>query len=121
VIALLLAGCADGGAAPGEATFTAVRDEILVPSCGFSSCHGTATGELLIDATGTWEALVDVPSAAAPGEVLVVPGDPDGSYLVKKLEGAPGIAGLRMPQGGQLDDADLELIREWIARGAADD
>ena len=49
----------------------------------------------------------------------VEPGDPDNSYLIQKLEGAPGIMGSRMPQGGPfLDQATVDMIRQWIMDGA---
>ena len=48
---LLLVACAgeadksDTGETDGTpATFVEVRDEVLVPSCGFGSCHGAAAG-----------------------------------------------------------------------------
>src|SRR5687767_13044201 len=95
------AGCGDKGGADtaggADATFTAVRDEVLLPSCAFSSCHGSGTGGLTLDEAGAYDAIVEAPSVGAPGEVLVVPGDPDASYLLSKLEGDPGIVGDRMP------------------------
>jgi hypothetical protein len=52
----------------------------------------------------------------------VNPGDPDASYLVRKLEGAPGISGDRMPLGGApLGAALIADVRAWIAAGAAND
>ena len=65
--------------------------------------------------------LVDVASTAKDGAVLVVPGDPEGSYLVQKLEGAAGIEGDKMPQNGELEADRLQLIEDWIAAGALDD
>ena len=122
---LLIAGCGKDGdtaAAVGDTSFSSIRDEILVPSCGFASCHGAGAGDLTLDAEGAYAALVDVPSAAVTGEILVIPGDADGSYLVQKLEDASGIAGEGMPPGGQLLDADkIARVRGWISEGAADD
>jgi hypothetical protein len=50
----------------------------------------------------------------------VIAGNPSGSYLVQKLEGAPDIVGLRMPRNGPpfLTDAQVALIRQWIQNGA---
>lgn len=46
-------------------------------------------------------------------------GDPDASYLVRKLEGAAGITGARMPLGGPpLDPALIANVRAWITAGA---
>ena len=111
-LAVLLAGCGDkedSGAA--ELTFTEI-DERLMQSCGFSSCHGDggSEGGLALDGTSAdHDALVGVESTAAAGEILVIAGDADGSYLIKKLEGADGISGDPMPPSGSLDQS-LSLI-----------
>ena len=44
--------------------------------------------------------LVNVPSRGKAGATLVIPGDPDNSYLIQKLEGRSDIAGSRMPLNG---------------------
>lgn len=109
----------DGVDAP---TFTEVYDTILKPSCAISTCHSVGSGNgMELDDAGAWAALVDAPSLGAPGEILVVASDPDGSYLIQKMEGATGIAGSPMPPpfGGQ-DPADVQALRDWIAAGALD-
>jgi hypothetical protein len=61
--------------------------------------------------------LVDVPATSEPFP-RVDPGNPDGSYLVIKLEGRQSV-GDRMPQtGASLDSIDLTNIRNWISQGA---
>ena len=63
--------------------------------------------------------LVSVRAESEPF-LRVVPGDPDGSYLVRKLEGRQSV-GDRMPQtGAPLDSIDLANIRNWISQGAPD-
>jgi len=54
--------------------------------------------------------------------VLVIPGDPESSYLVRKLEGRD-INGLRMPRNGPpyLTDGQITVIRRWIEIGAPRD
>ena len=48
-----------------------------------------------------------------------MPGDANGSYLIHKLEGRSDIVGSRMPLGGPfLAQADIDVIRTWIAQGA---
>jgi hypothetical protein len=66
---------------------------------------------------------VGVASAAKPDAVRVIPGDPDNSYLVRKLEGGPNIVGERMPRTGgpYLTDGQMLVIRQWIRRGANND
>ncbi len=63
--------------------------------------------------------------AAVRGMFEVVPGRPDTSYIVWKLEGqgpnGEPITGQRMPQGGAaMDPRDIGLIRTWILDGALD-
>jgi len=49
----------------------------------------------------------------------VVPGDPDASFLIQKLQGADGLLGERMPDGGPyLSTATVNVIRQWIQDGA---
>jgi hypothetical protein len=49
----------------------------------------------------------------------VEPGNPDDSYLIRKLEGGPNISGGQMPLGGPaLDQATINQIRDWITAGA---
>jgi hypothetical protein len=98
--------------------FDTLEQEIFVPSCGFSSCHGTGTGDLIIATGETYDALVGVPSSAEPDQVLVVPGDAEASYLVAKLEGRAEV-GDAMPPGGEgLDEESLDRIWAWIEAGA---
>lgn len=89
--------------------------------CTDGACHGSAQGGLTLTSTASvsYANLVGVPSPTS-GEIRVIPGDAQNSYLVKKLEGrqAPG-QGARMPLGGSaLDQTDLTNIRRWIDQGA---
>lgn len=84
--------------------------------CTASGCHG-APGEAGLNlATAPYAALVNVPSTQT-GEIRVIPGNANDSYLVKKLEGRASV-GVRMPVGGSLGSADLQNIRNWINQGA---
>jgi hypothetical protein len=59
-----------------------------------------------------------VPSGEQPSLQRVEPGDPNNSYLIQKLEGTAG-TGRRMPLNGTpLAQADINVIRQWIAEGA---
>lgn len=94
------------------------------PAC--SSCHvaggaAAATGLFLNDAATAYASLVSRGSRLKPGETLVIPGDPDSSYIVRKLEGGPNINGLRMPRttGPFLTEGQMIVIRRWIKEGAA--
>ena len=61
-----------------------------------------------------------MPSRLKPGAIRVIPGDPDNSYLVHKVEGRPGIVGLRMPFSGPpfLSDGQILILKRWIELGA---
>jgi hypothetical protein len=73
-----------------------------------------------LKAGSAYASLVNVASSGKPGATRVIPGNPSGSYLIQKLEGAPDIVGLRMPRNGPpyLTDAQIALIRQWIQNGA---
>jgi hypothetical protein len=113
---VLLAGCDDhlfpALAGSSGSDWCGILDESCV------SCHSAAgkAGGLDLE-TDAHAALVDVASSAGP--VLVVPGDPDASFLMAKLEGelAAGQGG-PMPPSGPLPAEQIELIRQWIADGA---
>ncbi len=54
------------------------------------------------------------------GDAAIVAGKPDESHLLKQIEKVDGKAA--MPKkGAPLSDADIELVRRWIAEGAVDD
>ena len=92
-----------------------------------ASCHTdvgrTPSAGLNLKDGASFASLVGRPSARKPGATFVVPGDPDGSYLIQKLEGRTDIVGSRMPLGGPpyLTDGQLLVLRRWIALGAKND
>jgi hypothetical protein len=71
----------------------------------------------------SYAALVGRASVAKAGATLVAPGDPDNSYLIHKVEGAPTIVGVRMPRGAGpfLTTGQISIIRRWIQLGAKND
>ena len=106
---------AEGG--PSEpATWEEVRDDVLAPSCGFSSCHTPpGSAQFGVDNETAEDEWVNVESVNKPGAILVVPGDADASYLIQKMEGADGISDDPMPPpAGGLDAAKIERVRSWI-------
>ena len=63
--------------------------------------------------------LINIPSPRNPNLIRVVPGDPDASFLIQKLQGTDGLLGDRMPDGGPyLTTATVNVIRQWIQDGA---
>jgi hypothetical protein len=105
--------------------FAKIERTIFKMSCTTASCHGAAgAGGLMLTPGVAAANLVGVPAsnpvAAAAGLLRVAPGDPDRSFLLRKLEGALDAGeGDGMPQvGSQLPAQRIELIRRWIAAGA---
>jgi len=112
-----------------EPTFASIQREIFesTDSAGRSactSCHSNTgrapSGGLNLNHDVAYEQLVAATSRAKPGAVRIIPGDPDNSYLIQKLEGAAGIVGRRMPQNGPpyLTDGQILIVRRWITIGA---
>jgi hypothetical protein len=109
----------DGGAGgPLDPTFASIQGNIFTPIC--ISCHAGAGAPqgLRLDDANSYALLVGVASSEQLSLERVAPGDPDNSYLIKKLEGTAAVGG-RMPLGGTpLARADIEVIRQWITEGA---
>ena len=108
---------------PGDVAvpFELIQDNVLTPSCTQSQCHNSldAAGGLDLSPGLAREAMVDQPSFARPARTLVVPGDPDSSYLIAKLVEAGDREGVRMPQSAPpLAKCQIDMIRGWISSGA---
>ena len=112
-----------------EPTFASVQTQIFetTDSAGrvaCTNCHTnigrTPSGGLNLVHDLAYDQIVNVPSARKPGAIRIIPGDPENSYLVQKLEGRPGIVGLRMPFSGApfLTDGQMLILKRWIAIGA---
>lgn len=115
----------NGGGDPVDptATLTRVQTEVFTPSCATLGCHDLVgqQAQLVLTEARAYDATVGQPSTQMPSLMRVAPGDPDSSYLLRKLTGA-GITGSRMPFGAPpLDDAKIRLVRDWIRRGAPRD
>ncbi len=57
----------------------------------------------------------EAPSAEVPEAKLIVPGDPGGSYLMKKVRREDGIAGKPMPPGKALAAEEIQVLETWIS------
>lgn len=108
--AALLAGCLgddgslDGASGPGGSPSEVL--EILERTCG--DCHGAnSTGDGGFDEVADLKALVDLG--------LVVPNDPEGSYLLRRMEfgDMPPLGSDPRPTAGE-----IATLRQWIAAGA---
>lgn len=123
--------CADGASCAGgtcvscgpEVSFAADIQPIFTRSCAVSRCHSGARPQasLSLEAGRAWAELVNVP-ASCGGHILVVPGSEADSYLMNKLLGVGMCSGSQMPKRDEaLPAAEIELVRAWICRGAAND
>jgi len=89
--------------------------------CAIPDCHGGGNVQygLRLDPGFSAGNLINVPSPRNANLIRVVPGDPDASFLIQKLQGADGLLGDRMPDGGPyLTTATINVIRQWIQNGA---
>ena len=96
----------------------ATVDAVFETSCGRSTCHNAAdlAGNLDLVSPGVAERTVGVAvsNADCSTQTLVIAGDPDGSYLLRKIVNAPGICGAQMPIEMPLDPTDTAVIEQWI-------
>jgi hypothetical protein len=85
--------------------------EILAEAC--SDCH--PAGDDLDLETAPFDRLIA--DKGETGVPMLVPGDPDGSYLMRKILGAPGIAGDPMPPPEDAEPLTAEqvtVLRSYI-------
>ena len=112
-----------------EPTFSSVQSQIFetTDSAGRVACTNCHTNVGRNPAGGmnlvhdlAYDQIVNVPSRGQPRATRVIPGDPENSYLVRKLEGLPDLVGLRMPFSGApvLTDGQISILKRWIAIGA---
>lgn len=96
-----------------------IESDVFAKSCAQTSCHkgGSSAGDLNLEGK-TFARLVNGKTTVT-GEVIVVPGKPDASLLMKRLKVVSPYT--VMPPTEALDAERLELVRSWIAAGAKDD
>lgn len=106
-----------------SATFTRVQAVVFTPNCAAAGCHSSLSPQegMSLAAGAAYGSIVRVPSVERPDLARVEPGDPDRSYLVKKLRGDPDITGVRMPNGSTLSPDEIQLVIDWVRRGAPKD
>lgn len=114
---LFIAGCIDFGSKTRKAASPAGPESaptwsenvapLLMQNC--APCHtNRSDGGLNLAAY----------ESAVASERIIMPGEPDSSELIKRIE---GISLPRMPLGGTpLTDDKVQAIRDWIADGALD-
>jgi hypothetical protein len=112
-------GSGSGGGGGLTADFQSIQDNVFTPIC--TKCHQGASAPegLQLDASHSYAALVGIASTEQPSVLRVEAGDPDSSYIIRKLQGSPGISGQQMPFGGPyLPQSTIDVIRQWITNGA---
>ncbi len=122
--ALLIASGLNAAALADEVSFQ--KDIVPVLKTRCATCHltGQEAGNMALHPRAAYANLVEVPSIEAADMLRVKPGEPNQSYLLRKLEGThldAGGSGVQMPLGqAPLDAAMLAKFRAWIEAGAAD-
>lgn len=107
----------DGGTGGGDcASIPAIS--VFASRCSSAGCHATGGQypDLTASGLGSWKGKN---SQAMPNEPLVVAGNPDASWLYRKVTGMQGASGgATMPLGAAMPIAEAAVIRDWIASGA---
>lgn len=127
-VGLTMTACGSGGTATADqaapttpVSFAQVQKVFDVRCAG---CHPSVNPALNLTAGKSYRAIVGVGSVEAPGQVLVVAGDPKRSFLLTKMAGDPSLGdippvGTRMPPGQPVLPAnEIATVRDWIAQGA---
>jgi hypothetical protein len=101
-------------------TLASIQTNVFSVNCAISGCHGGGTVQfgLSLDPGFSAGNLINVASPRDANLVRVIPGNPDASFIIQKLEGTQAL-GDRMPQfGPYLPQATIDVIRQWIQDGA---
>jgi hypothetical protein len=80
-------------------------------------CHGQAAGNMGLSIGNEFAPMIDVPSSEMPALMRVQPGNPEQSYVYRKLACEGGIDGSCMP-GSMPDPRIAKLFHDWIEAGA---
>lgn len=121
LVAAVSVACAPPLEVPAEPGYAADVEPLVLRRC--LGCHrtGDVRGELLLERGRGYGQLVGRRSVQVPSLMLVAPGDPGASYLVRKLEHTAAV-GDGMPRGvlgaRRLPPRELELFRRWVEAGA---
>jgi hypothetical protein len=111
-----------------EPTFSSIQTQIFetTDAAGRKACITCHTnvgrnpaGGMNLTHDVAYDQIVNAASSRKAGAIRVIPGDPENSYIVRKLVGASDIAGNRMPTNGPyLTDGQVLILKRWIAIGA---
>jgi hypothetical protein len=109
----------DAGANDCAPTLASIQSTIFTPLCASAGCHVGTRAAAALDLTRTdlERYLPSLSASSCSGRKLLVPGDPDASLLMGKIDGhLPAGCGDPMPPTGvMLSNAQLACVRTWIA------
>lgn len=136
--AALLAACAGDGSTLGPdgrplsegegvdstatVTLSQLSERIFTPRCAIESCHGGSflSENMSLEADRIAASIIGVTSNQMPTLKRIDPGNPDGSYLLRKVRGTG--AGSQMPLDRRpLSGDEIALIVAWVEAGAPAD
>ena len=103
-----------------QPTLASIQANVFSPSCAIPGCHGGGSVQfgLRLDPGFSATNLINVASPRDANLIRVVPGNPNASFIIQKLEGTQTL-GDRMPQfGPYLSQQTIDVIRQWIQLGA---
>ena len=120
---------------PLEPNWRSIYLQVVEPNCITPGCHAPdpangnaiSAGLDLTDLEAGYAALIDVEASMEEdlgaecgfeGRIRIIPGDPDNSLFLNKLEEETPDCGDQMPFGQPIDAAQITVIREWIMAGA---
>ena len=123
---LALAWVASCGIDDRPPSWSYIHEAIIEPNCTTSACHSkisAAFGISLHDREGSYSFLTgrvcgqeDSDEPGLPDRNFVDPGDPSRSRLLYLMRGIE--VDRTMPPDIPLPERDIELVEEWILRGA---
>jgi hypothetical protein len=100
-------------------TLASIQLNVFTPIC--TACHTGASAPqgLRLDDGTSCANLINAHSPQDSSLIRVVPGNPNASFIIQKLEGTQTV-GVRMPANGPpyLPQSTIDVIRQWIANGA---
>ena len=114
--ALVVGSVAQQPPASDEVTWTKHVRPLLIAKCGECHANGSQQGEYALDTV----TMASTPGESAGSQQMIVPGNPESSFLYRKLVDRIPARGQQMPLSGTLlDERSLATVRNWILQGAS--
>jgi hypothetical protein len=95
-----------------------VKDRIDRVCASADGCHGSGSGMMSLSVGHEFGAMINVVSFEMSPMLRVKPGDPENSYVYKKLACEGGIVGSCMPLGFAFEPDVPRIFHDWIEAGA---